>query len=52
LCDELVRGDDAEEDGERIEVSVDNVEKVQGNIPAIAKVAKQEAEDKAEGVQG
>jgi hypothetical protein len=40
LGDELVGGDNAEEDGEWVEASIDDVKEVEGNIPAVVKVTK------------
>jgi hypothetical protein len=52
LGDELVGGLDAEEDSERVKPSIDDVEKEQGDVPAVVKVTEEKPKDKAKGVQG
>jgi hypothetical protein len=52
LSDELVGGGNAEEDGERIKTSVDEVEEVKGDIPAATEEAEEKTKDKAKRVQG
>jgi hypothetical protein len=51
LSDELVSGYNAEEDGERVEASVDDIKEVEGDIPAVVEIAEKEPKDEAEGVQ-
>jgi hypothetical protein len=51
LSDELVSGNEAEEDSKRVEARVDEVEDVEGNIPTAAQVAEKEAKDTAEWFQ-
>jgi hypothetical protein len=52
LSDELVGGDDTEEDGEGVESSVNDVKEVKGNVPEATKVSEDEAQDKCQRVQG
>jgi hypothetical protein len=52
LGDELVSGLDAEEGGKRVKPRVDDVEEEERDVPVVVKVAEEEPEDEAKGVQG
>jgi murein tripeptide amidase MpaA len=52
LSNELVEGNDAEEDSERVESTVNDVKEEEGDVPEATEIAEHEAKDKGRRVQG